>query len=156
MSIKNRLSRLLDDHFGLFSFLPNTSLKYWLLLELISRLLSEVLCIGNYYLVLSADNPDSRGTTDRYIFVVRVILGRSYVNKNDAKIHTLPCTKRDCMTPGCTQHQYFFDSVVSGRERKYREFLMYDPDRCLPQFLIKYDRRTVKNNKSTRADNVFD
>lgn len=87
-----------------------------------------------------ADDSDSRGTTDRYMFVVRVILGRSYVNMDGAEIHTPPCTKAGCMTPGCLQHEYFFDSVVSGKEKLHRELLMYEPHRCLPQFLIKYDR----------------
>ncbi len=68
------------------------------------------------------------------MFVVRVVLGRSYVHDKEEPISSLPCIQRGCMQHGCTLHDPF-DSVVAGINKRFREFMVFDPIRCFPDCL---------------------
>ena len=82
-------------------------------------------------------------STGLAMFVVRVILGNLYVHSEDIPPLEIPCTEQDCLTPGCSVHVSKFDSVVTGTNRNFREFLVLDPKRCYPQYLVFYKREKV-------------
>ena len=74
------------------------------------------------------------------MFIVRVILGRSYINWHDTHLPEIPCIRRGCMKPGCREHREKFDSVLNDAKKEFRELLVTDPERCYPQYLVTYDR----------------
>ena len=75
------------------------------------------------------------------MFVVRVVLGRSYIHSKEEALLQLPCIKRGCMKEGCKEHEGF-DSAVAGINKRFREFLVFDTAMCYPEFLLVYDRIT--------------
>lgn len=86
-----------------------------------------------------ADRYTNRRTKGLTMLVVRVILGHAYPHTGDTPVNALPCSQPDCMTPSCGTHRRY-DSLVAGKGKLFKEFLMYDTNRCFPQFLITYDR----------------
>ena len=34
-----------------------------------------------------------------------------------------------------------YDTVVAGHDKRFREFLVFDTDRCYPEFLVIYKRK---------------
>ena len=94
------------------------------------------LCQWELYI---SDPSGTRRTTGLTMFIVRVILGRSYIHTKEEPLADIPCQKRGCMKPGCEEHDPF-DSVVAGINKRFREFLVFDTKRCFPQYLVVYDR----------------
>ncbi len=74
------------------------------------------------------------------MLMVRVILGRCYLHKDEESLDGLPCKRQHCFTPDCTEHRSRFDSVVAGTNKRFLEFLLSDEDACYVQYCIEYDR----------------
>ena len=89
-----------------------------------------------------ADSSKDRRKQGLTVLLSRVLLGRSYIQQRKwEKIEELPCTRAQCMRQGCKLPGHVpFDSVVAGFDKRFREFLIWNPKRCLPMYLIEYDR----------------
>lgn len=85
------------------------------------------------------DPQSRRDKSDLYMLVVKVLLGRVYAH-DEAGGTELPCYKKGCFTAGCKRHQ-LCDSIVAGLDKKFKEFIIYNADMCLPIFVVKYDRQ---------------
>jgi len=78
---------------------------------------------------------------NRFIFVLRALLGEVYVCKQSSLYVRPPCTAPNCTRPNCDHR--LFDSVMAvsrdGTSRlAHREFIVYDRQRCYPEFLVEY------------------
>lgn len=93
------------------------------------------------YRIASADEWYKGQKTGRRMLLVRVILGRTYNHRvtETPTLPSLPCTKKGCMQPGCKEHTNRFDSALVRLKRGHRVILMFDTDRCIPEFIITYD-----------------
>ena len=103
------------------------------------------------YCVLE-DNKTQRAANNQplYMYVVRVLLGNAYICKTPQKFKRPPCADPTCNAQdACTTHNIFFDSVigthrpanVGGGRLMYREFVVYKPDQCYPEYLVEYVRQ---------------
>jgi len=83
------------------------------------------------------------------MFVFRVALGDVYVN--DQGLTSKTFTRPPCKVSGCKKinkcidHGELFDSVLgdtrhAGDPLLFREFVIYEQDRCYPEFLVEYTR----------------
>ena len=86
---------------------------------------------------------DPLGERDRQMFLVRMILGDSYLNTNliSQKFRRPPCANMKHLRDDCTTYSHgSFDSVI-GQSRTFREFVVYEKDQSYPEYLITYSTK---------------
>jgi len=101
------------------------------------------------------DSRDGRSPngTSMYMFVVKVLLGQTYICNAPKQYKRPPCTDRACCSDTCTKHTDFYDSVIGTHKHVapvaggpttrllFREFVVYDLSLCYPEFLVEYERQ---------------
>ncbi|KAK6172662.1 hypothetical protein SNE40_016275 [Patella caerulea] len=90
-----------------------------------------------------ADKRAERNDGDKKIFLCRLLFGDVMIGT----IRPKDCKKPPCKDPqhadtACTQFHGFYDSVISDREGKFREFAVYDSRMVYPEYIITYKRLT--------------
>ena len=91
---------------------------------------------------LCTDALDNRATDDKFMFLCRVLLGQQcQLNKAHEDLVREPCL--ECNKLCCLSHAKFYNSVVGtssdGRTPLlFREFVVYDGEKCYPEYLIRY------------------
>ena len=77
-----------------------------------------------------------------YALIVRTTLGRPFVCNVPHPFRRPPCAEPGCRSlDSCTIHRHFYDSVVGSsvmNQNTHREFVVYDPTQCLPEFIVTY------------------
>lgn len=85
--------------------------------------------------------------TPLHMFVVRVLLGNSYLARRPYSYRRPPCLQPGCKgVDKCTVHSGIHDSVIGthrpdGTRLLFREFIVYLPDQCYPEYLVEYVRQ---------------
>ena len=75
------------------------------------------------------------------MMLVRVVLGDIYLctDISPPSFGRPPCS--NCLKPVCKDHPGLFGSVVSDKHWLFREFVVYSPEQCYPEYLITYERQ---------------
>ncbi|XP_050416903.2 uncharacterized protein LOC126830553 [Patella vulgata] len=89
-----------------------------------------------------ADRKD-RNDGDKKLLLCRVLFGDAMI----CDMRSKDCKKPPCKDPqhqdtGCTLFHGFYDSVISERKGKFREFAVYDSRMVYPEYVITYKRLT--------------
>ncbi|KAL5011701.1 hypothetical protein ScPMuIL_010252 [Solemya velum] len=90
-----------------------------------------------------ADSKTQRTTGEKSMFLVRMALGHPFLcsQSNPSKYRKAPCMNMSCLRDNCTKHHDSFDSVIGDGKWLFREFVVYSPDQCYPEYLITYVRK---------------
>lgn len=73
------------------------------------------------------------------MFLVRMCLGRMYVENTAKSFARAPCM--NCHMDKCScKDSSLFDSVVGDGGWNFREFVVYDRTQVYPEYLITYER----------------
>ncbi|XP_053399094.1 protein mono-ADP-ribosyltransferase PARP14-like isoform X2 [Mercenaria mercenaria] len=86
-----------------------------------------------------ADPISNRTSSEKKMFLIRMCLGKMYVEKSAKTFARAPCM-HCCMDKCSCKDNSFFDSVVGDGGWNFREFVVYDRTQVYPEYLITYVR----------------
>ena len=89
------------------------------------------------------DPKDKRTKDGKKMILMRMVLGESYLctDQNPHKYRRPPCADMKCLRDDCKNKSHgSFDSVIGQSGRLFREFVVYQPEQCYPEYVISYDR----------------
>lgn len=89
------------------------------------------------------DDKTQRKSGNKTMILLRMLLGEPFLNNaaNPTKYKRPPCMK--CHKDVCLGHcsgAKRYDSVIDDSQRNFREFVIYESDRCYPEYFITYQR----------------
>lgn len=90
-----------------------------------------------------ADPKDKRTKDGKKMILMRMVLGEGFLctDQNPHKYRRPPCADMKCLRDDCkTKSHGSFDSVIGQSGRLFREFVVYQPEQCYPEYVISYDR----------------
>ena len=140
------LYALLHFRSQLFHLVYSRCLSFELLLYLkfacISHSTKPVIKFSTCIFII-LDARDKRTKDGKKMFLIRMVLGESYLctDTNPHKYRRPPCANTQCLKDDCREKSHgSFDSVIGQSGRLFREFVVYQPEQCYPEYIISYDR----------------
>ena len=82
-----------------------------------------------FFVYLSADNPNNRRKQNLAMIVVRVAVGH---------VH---CHDREEVVVQSADNLSLQTFIIAGINKRFREFLIFDPKIVYPEFIVFYDRK---------------
>ncbi|XP_061164307.1 uncharacterized protein LOC133173334 [Saccostrea echinata] len=85
------------------------------------------------------DDKTNRQQTNLKMLMVRLLIGNPFVSGKEHPYKHPPCSS--CKTTNCLvgEHCHYDSIIVEGRWI-FREFVVYEPNQCYPEYIITYDR----------------
>ena len=111
------------------------------------------LLLYKLYLFPDAKTARAPNGTVLYMFVMKALIGRTYICQSPRQFQRPPCSNLACSQDTCTdkEHLPFCDSVIGTHrftrdnsgdtvDLMFREFVVYENELCYPEFLVEYVR----------------
>lgn len=87
------------------------------------------------------EDKGNRSGGEKKVIMLRMLLGSAWIsNKPRSTLTRPPCTATSCDDTDCMHDRH--DSVIGYEHWNFREFVVYDPAQCYPEYIISYKRVT--------------
>ncbi|XP_071087203.1 uncharacterized protein [Haliotis cracherodii] len=88
------------------------------------------------------DDKTNRTPGDKQMVLMRMTLGHPYLSSKPSKYRRPPCKNKTHLDDRCSDpnHGGFFHSVIGEGTWIFREFVVYEPELCYPEYVITYSR----------------